>query len=240
MKKLIIVCEEKLKHYGDFLSQLISRDDDTNDTTVGVKDGAVGALVWTEKEYLNNTAQLSSEQYILFIGNSKLQKEKRKHMQKVFSEYGMNYGWLGKQATLFVDRVVSLTEYDSFFQMAQTEYLKGKQTPFEKLVGTKETTPALPEAVADDAVIVKEDDISTVEQSLEKPEKGIMKLLDPLKTARVAVKKTADRGIESIGKVSEELNKATKNKNIEEQEYSCLILFFYLNGLSNFLGLSEG
>ena len=35
MKKLIIVCEDKLRKYGDFLSQLISLDDDKEDQIIG-------------------------------------------------------------------------------------------------------------------------------------------------------------------------------------------------------------
>lgn len=119
MKKLIIVCEEKLRQYGDFLAQLVSLQDDKGEEIVGVKDGAVAAQVWTEKEYSANAPQISSEQYILFIGNSKLMREKRTFMQGQFSQYGMCYGWLGKQAALFVDHVVALEEYDGFIALAQ-------------------------------------------------------------------------------------------------------------------------
>ncbi len=45
MKKLIIVCGEKYRVYGDYLAQLISLEDDTEDSTVGVKDGEVAAQV---------------------------------------------------------------------------------------------------------------------------------------------------------------------------------------------------
>lgn len=36
MKKLIIVCEEKLRQYGDFLAQLVSLQDDKGEEIVGV------------------------------------------------------------------------------------------------------------------------------------------------------------------------------------------------------------
>lgn len=65
MKKLIIVCEERLKTYGTFRSQLISLKDDKGDSVIGIKDGSTAAQVWTEKEYASNAAQISSEQYIL-------------------------------------------------------------------------------------------------------------------------------------------------------------------------------
>lgn len=114
MKKLIIVCEEKCRQYGDYLAQLISLEDDTEDNTVGTKDGEVAAQVWLEKDYKANSAQLSSSQYILFIGQDKLIKEKSSHMNMEFSEYGMKYGWLGKQAVLSVGKVVEADKYESF------------------------------------------------------------------------------------------------------------------------------
>jgi hypothetical protein len=132
MKKLIIVCEEKLRQYGDFLAQLISLQDDKGEEVVGVKDGTVTARVWTEKEYDANAPQISSDQYILFIGNSKLMKEKRTYMQDQFSQYGMCYGWLGKQAAIFVDHIVSLEEYDDFIELAQ-----GNQPEVKKLIEAK-------------------------------------------------------------------------------------------------------
>ena len=145
MKKLIIVCEEKCRSYGDYLAQLISLDDDTEETTVGTKDGEVAAQVWTEKDYNNNAAQMSSNQYVLFVGNSKLIKEKSSHMKTEFNEYGMKYGWLGKQAVLCVEKVVPLKQYDEFieFALAYQENVKSLVTK-EKKAGKA----ALPVALA--------------------------------------------------------------------------------------------
>ena len=125
MKKLIIVCEEKYRVYGDYLAQLISLEDDTEDSTVGVKDGEVAAQVWLEKDYKANSAQLSSNQYILFIGHNKLIKEKSSHMKVAFSQYGMAYGWLGKQAVLCVNKVVSAKEYNDFITFREASFYTG-------------------------------------------------------------------------------------------------------------------
>lgn len=119
MKKLIIVCEEKCRIYGDYLAQLVSLDDDTGEAIIGTKDGDVAAQVWLEKDYQANSAQMSSSQYLLFIGNSKLLKEKRSHMTLKYSRFGLKYGWLGKQAALCVDDVLSLDEYESFINYAR-------------------------------------------------------------------------------------------------------------------------
>ncbi len=212
MKKLIIVCEEKLRQYGDFLAQLISLEDDKNDQVVGAKDGAVAAQVWTEKEYDSNAVQISSEQYILFIGNSKLIKDKRLHMQEKFSEYGMQYGWLGKQGVIFIDKVVSLDEYDNFFQ-----YAKKIQPAIAKLIEKKAVVFALPDPNAEDG---KDEAF------------GLKKLLAPMKAIPAAIVNAPVQGLNLF-------TKAANNNKIEEQEYSCLILMFYLKGLSAFLGLNQ-
>lgn len=133
MKKLLIVCEEKYKVYGDYLAQLISMDDDEGETVIGVKDGTLTAQVWTEKDYAANSSQLASSQYIIFIGRGKLIKEKSTYMKVVYSQYGTKYGWLGKQAFLLVDKIVSVNEYEDFINYATTY-----QTNLEKLIQMKE------------------------------------------------------------------------------------------------------
>lgn len=211
MKKLIIVCEEKTRQYGDFLSQLISLQDDTDEQVVGVSDGAVAAQVWTEKEYAANAPQISSEQYILFIGNSKLLKEKRTYMQAQYSQYGMNYGWLGKQATLFVDHVVSVKEYDGFITLA-----KDNQPEVTRLIDSKSAMKANEQ----------------VDQF--KPE-GVLKIRN-IKSLPFAL---AQMGTYLLGEGVKQTVKVTNNKKIEAQQYSCLTLLFYLHGLAAFLGLNE-
>ena len=198
MKKLIIVCEEKCRSYGDYLAQLISMDDDTDETTVGTKDGEVAAQVWTEKDYNNNAAQMSSNQYVLFVGNSKLIKEKSSHMNTEFNKYGMKYGWLGKQAVLCVEKVVPLKQYDEFiqFELAYQENIKSLLTE-EKSAGKV----ALPVALA----------------------AGALAWVAPIVAVPIATWNI--------------IGMSKRNKKIEEQQYNCCTMKFYLDGLSKFLGM---
>lgn len=198
MKKLIIVCEEECRSYGDYLAQLISMDDDTDEATVGTKDGEVAAQVWTEKDYNNNSAQMSSNQYVLFVGNSKLIKEKSSHMNTEFNEYGMKYGWLGKQAVLCVEKVVPLKQYDEFieFALAYQENIKALVTK-EKSAGKA----ALPVALA----------------------AGALAWVAPIVAAPIATWNI--------------IGMSKRNKKIEEQQYNCCTMKFYLDGLSKFLGM---
>lgn len=119
MRNLIIVCDEKRKEYANYLSQLISMEDDTEETTVGVKDGSVQAQVWLEKDFKSNSPTISSTQHIVFIGNGKLLKEQRRHMNTEFTNYGMVYSRLGRRAAIYVDDVVSFDKYDDFIHFAQ-------------------------------------------------------------------------------------------------------------------------
>ena len=195
MKTLIIVCDEKHQKYGDFLAQLVSLEDDKPDEIVGTKDGAVAAQVWLEKDYKANAATISSNQYILFIGNDKFTKDKRTHMTIKYDQFGMKYGWLGKQAALCVEEIIKPEEYEDFYT-----YATGRQENVERLI---EHTS---EPETDDA------------EAQEK--KGFA----------MAVKKVPAMGLVAIKQLS-------TNRKIEEQQYSCLTYVFYLNGLSEFLGL---
>ncbi len=235
MKKLVIVCEERLRRYGDFLSQLISGTDDKEGSVIGIKDGSAAAQVWTEKEYSSNAAQISSEQFILFIGNSKLNKDKRQHMQKRFSEHGMNYGWLGKQAALFVDHFIPFSEYDAFYQYALEVFIAGNQPEAVRLLPAKQEKEQFQEDIA-----VEEGTIDSVQQEnakFENNEKKGLKTLLSLKAAKTVFKKTADLGKTTFNRVSDNVNTVVKSKEIEDQQYSCLVISFYLHDLGSWLGV---
>lgn len=201
MKKLIIVCEEKYRVYGDYLAQLISLEDDTEEETVGVKDGEVAAQVWIEKDYKANAAQLSSNQYILFIGHDKLIKEKSSHIKVIFSQYGMAYGWLGKQAVLCVDKVVSAKEYNDFITFALS-YQDNLEKLIEERIAKQKNIEAGAKAAGVGALAVVGGALAVV----------------PLAGVYI-------------------FKKFTLNKKIEEQQYSCAVMKFYLDSLTEFLGL---
>ena len=239
MKKLIIVCEERLRRYGDFLAQLISGADDKEGRVVGIKDGAAAAQVWTEKEYTANAAQISSEQYLLFVGNSKLIKEKRHHMLQKYSDHGMNYGWLGKQAGLFVDHILSFSEYTNFYKLLSNEYAEGSQKEAVRLLPSKSEEVVEPINIVEEAEEIKEDASTEVLEVVQPEAKEPKKVLTPFVAVGKAFKKAVDGGVKTINKVSDDINAASKSKDIEDQQYTCLILLFYLDALASFLGLNE-
>ena len=202
MKNLIIVCDEKHRKYGDFLAQLVSLEDDKEDRIVGTKDGSVAAQVWLEKYYKANSATISSNQYLLFIGNGKLAKEKRAHMQLKFDHFGMRYGWLGKQANISVGDPVDIEDYDNFY-----DYAFNNQSRIERLIEQKD----VPEDNSELPVVQEEEKKGGLPAQLKK--------------------------VPAMGLIAIKQLKA--NKKITEQQYSCLTYVFYLNGLSEFLGLQD-
>ena len=207
MKKLIIVCDEKHRKYGDYLSQLISLENDTEDCVVGIKDGEVATQVWSEKEYQSNAPQISSLQYILFVGESKLIKEKGLHMKPVFSKYGMRYGWLGKQAILTVEASISVKEYDEFLNFALDN-----QADIERLVEKKENKSFVDKVKENPMVGAKVAGIAAL---------GVLGGAVGLSPViGLKIKRTIDL-----------------KKGIREQQYRCAIVKFYLEGLSAFLGM---
>ena len=125
--ELVIVCDDKTMQYAKYLVQLIGRKDDSKDTTVGTKDGTVSAAIYTEKQYKDTLAKVTSNTHILFIGKNKTTKEEAKFIDLKIDKYGLKYGWQGKRAVMFVDEGVKKDEYDAFI-----EYAKEYQLEFEQ------------------------------------------------------------------------------------------------------------
>lgn len=217
MKKLIIVCEEKCRQYGDYLAQLISAEDDTEDKTVGTKDGEVASMVWLEKDYKANAAQLSSNQYLLFIGQDDFIKKQSAYMNVVFSGFGIKYGWLGKQAVLSVEKVVEADEYEKFISYAR----RYKQN-VERLIKSKDKKSMEDYVVAGAVGVVETVGTAKTAKTL-------------LHSSPVALALVPIAGIGVVGMKT--VKKYKLNSKIKEQQYSCAVMKFYLDDLSKFLGL---
>ena len=124
-KQLVLVCDEKSGPYANYLKQLIGSNDDKDGEIVGVEDGTVKAVVWHEKEYIDNRGQLNSNDHVLFIGNSKVSKGETSSMITKYEKYGMKYGWLGKSGMLQVsDELLTEEDYDKFINLCKKYEIK--------------------------------------------------------------------------------------------------------------------
>lgn len=122
VKKLIIVTSDKLIVYAELLSSLISlkNDDLENNKIIGIKDGSVEAVVWTEKAYNDNKIQLSSNAKIVFVGKTKAAQPFMPSIRfnKSMEKYGAKIGWLGNKAIIYTEPNKLLSDknlYDEFF-----------------------------------------------------------------------------------------------------------------------------
>ncbi len=122
MTKLVIVCGEHEKKYGNYLRQLICTNDDKEGETIGVEDGTVDVAVWSEEEYKSNSPTISSSVYLLFIGENKASKSEVVSMPIVFNRFGMKYGWRGKRGMLIVDKVLTNAELINEFNIFTQQF----------------------------------------------------------------------------------------------------------------------
>lgn len=237
VRKLIIVCDEKTKPYANYLMALISANDDKEDEVVGVKDGSVEAVVWSEKDFASNEPTLSSNAHILFMGDTKLSKSQRGGLGVKFNKFGMQYGWLGKRAVLFVDKVISnIDEYNDFFNFAipyQESMTKVLEKKTKKQIETKNEKEENVEIINAKEPSESEIVINDKKEDLkDKGKKGLLALaaaasfvINPLGTAVTAGTLAITNEVE-IGK---------KKKDVLQQQYSCLTMILYLEGLNEFL-----
>ena len=180
--ELMIVCDEKLMEYANYLMALIGQNDDVEGKTVGTKDGTVSAAIYTPKNYKDTLPKITSNTHILFIGSFKEAKEQGKNVNFSFNKYGMKYGWLGKRAVMYV-------EDDMFIQFS-----KSYQKEFEAT--TVNFVNSLPNAAKWVGVFLP------------------------------VVYPAAIYGLISGSKA---------HKKIKDQQYRCLTMALYLDGLQKFL-----
>ncbi len=122
ISKLIIVCDESTLKYGNYLRQLVSTNDD-GEETVGVEDGTVDAVVWDVKQYMDNSPTLSTtNSYLLFIGETKASKSEIRTMPVKFNRFGMKYGWRGKRGVLIVDKVLRDSDLINEFNLYNSKF----------------------------------------------------------------------------------------------------------------------
>lgn len=201
--ELMIVCDDKSMQYANYLIQLVGQKDDSDDATVGTKDGAVSAAIYTEKQYKDTLAKITSNTHILFIGKNKTTMEQAKYIPCKIDSYGLRYGWLGKRAVMYVDRKITKEEAQAFINYAHNYQLEYK----ELNQGFKT--------------------VSTVVDGLMSPTviNNFKKLSDWL-LAPITITPAA---------IYDLVQRSKSLKEMEEQQYRCLTLAVYMDGLQKFL-----
>ena len=236
-KNLVIVCDEKTEKYANYLRQLISTKDDKDGEIVGVADDTVTAVVWTDKEYQNNKATISSNEHVLFIGDSKVCKAESSSMVTHYEKFGMKYGWLGKRAFMIVDKaVLSEEDYDQFI-----EYCLSYQPEFERIID--KTRPKKKDKIeTKEPLTVVEVDADTMEvkdgNDSEDKKQGLIKkggvVVGGVALAAAGGIAGALGGLVGIG-VGKGIKKIHTNNEVRDQQYRALTSIIYMEGLTEFM-----
>lgn len=218
---LTIVYTEGTEEYANYLQLMLSSNDDNGDNIVGVKDGSVSAAVWSEKQYLDNKPKISNNQHVLFIGKSKQISKECFGMQEKFSKFGMKYSWLGKRGMLCVDHSIKRKEYDDFIEYARN-YVDGIQ----KKMDSKGKTAAKDIVSVGVGVAAEAASVGAGIGAAA----GVAVLL-PFAAALFAPGAVFG-GIAAGSKVFRSIK---ERQAVMEQQYTCLILKFYMDGIIQFL-----
>ena len=209
-KKLIIVTDEKSTMYAELLSALITMKDDSEDRVIGVKDGSVETVIWSEKIYTDNQAQLGSNNKVVFLGRSDVSKSVAANIncQNDFSAYGICYGFVSNKAVVYIDNALLSADkelYDEFYD---------KYCTFMQSIGTEFALGQIKEKVE-----IKTENVQESEKehgAFAKKALGVFHKID----------KMAAKGISVL----------VNTKEIADQQNRCAIFAFYANVLATFMG----
>lgn len=220
VKKLIIVTGEKETVYAELLSSLISLKDDKEDGVVGIKDGSVEAVVWNEKVYNDNKAQLGSNTKLIFIGKNKASEAVISSIRfnKEMEKYGVKVGSLSNKTVIYVESNELLNNkalYDEFY---------------EKYI---ELTKKFDDTVADTETIKKAVLTDGIDVAFGKGAKAVGGFFGGL-----FGKKNENADNEEKAEGTDFFNFGAKleaNNLVPDQMFRCAVLSFYLDGLTDFM-----
>ncbi len=101
-KTLIVIYKNEL--LVNQIKKLVETNDDTNEETiVGVRDGSVRIVSWTEEMWKAQKKAGNISNKVLFLGDFKDTKTLIPIMETKFDKYGIKYGWAGNQALIVSD-----------------------------------------------------------------------------------------------------------------------------------------
>lgn len=122
-RNLIVVYKEKDEISLNQLKKMVdTKDDDSeNGTIIGTEDGTVKIVAWDEKTWLDNKKAGNVghlDDKILFLGDIKGVDKLIPTLDIQFDEFGVSYGFSGKQAAIMIDPkpLLKKENYDSFIE----------------------------------------------------------------------------------------------------------------------------
>ena len=241
-KKLIIVVDDKTAKYGELLSALVNSNDDKLDESdntqiIGVKDGTVQTVIWTDKVFRDNQAQVSSDNRIIFIGKSDVSKNVAANVytENPFSEYGVYYGNLSNKAVIYAEKKVlawNSSLYDKFFD-SYSEFINSLDIESANNMNLEKRTKAM-EMVSNKTEEVSDTVANAVNQTTVSDSEAGKKFKFP-KFSKNFVKGAAAVATALSGGAVLGVAKAKSDKEIEDQQYRCAVFAYYIYQLASFM-----
>lgn len=133
---LIVVYKDEL--VVNQLKKLVeTRDDDSEKSIVGVRDGSVQIVAWTEEVWLDQKKSGNITAKVLFLGDIKGIDNLVPVIDVKFNHHGVKYGWAGNQAVLIArpKDIRTRDEYAAF--IAELERLPAPASVKEAVKATE-------------------------------------------------------------------------------------------------------
>lgn len=218
-KTLIVVYKDEM--VVNQLKKMVETHDDKEEGIIGTRDDSVNVVAWTEKVWLNNKKAGNITDKVLFLGDISGTDKLIPVLDIKFNQFGVQYGWVGNQAVLFVDskemhdkdiyldfieQLSKLSVPDMIKEPINTRYANGEQ----------ESTPN-----------------ETEDDENKNSRKKINKFLGNAKN-------TLDKGVKALDKVRVNVASKTEDllrdkKKVTRQQLFYGVVNLYNNDLDNFM-----
>ena len=228
-KTLIVIYKNEM--LVNQLKKLVETNDDlSEETIVGVRDGSVRIVSWTEEVWKAQKKAGNISNKVLFLGDFKDTKALLPILETKYDKYGIKYGWAGNQALIVSDPNVFADKelYKEFLDELETYPLPNvikpvragdEATALEKQEQTDETLP---------------------EANIEQKAKKKFNLTSAIGKTINFAEKTAKAVSSSVSHTFSEINSAINDLPadrfvITTQQYYYAIMKFYENHMEEFL-----
>lgn len=128
-KKLIIVFEKNSEKAANYLRDFVTEKEREKGDD---RKYQIETTLWSDKQFEDNQATLSSKSAVVFLGKGKLIRKYTEHIDTC-GEYGMTYGYYGKTALLSVAGKISNKDYAKCVEMAEKYELKLKNIRLQSI-----------------------------------------------------------------------------------------------------------
>jgi len=218
-KTLIVVYKDEM--VVNQLKKMVETHDDKEEGIIGTRDDSVNVVAWTEKVWLNNKKAGNITDKVLFLGDISGTDKLIPVLDIKFNQFGVQYGWAGNQAVLFVD---SKEMHDKDIYLDFIEQLSKLSVPnmIKEPINTRyangeqESTPN-----------------ETEDDENKNSRKKINKFLGNAKN-------TLDKGVKALDKVRVNVASKTEDllrdkKKVTRQQLFYGVVNLYNNDLDNFM-----